>query len=112
MFLISLKKQDFDEKLKNLNNKVTWNKSKHLLVKNEFKKLQTFDLSPFIGQSYFYNDGAQLYLIFQALYYTLKTLKSYHGNLNVCHPQNLLLLPRLIIVFLQRLNCMKINNFD
>ena len=28
----------------------------------------------FIGQSYFFNDGAQLYLIFQTLYYTLKRL--------------------------------------
>ena len=26
-------------------------------------KLQTYDLSFFIGQSYFFNDGAQLYLI-------------------------------------------------
>ena len=45
-----------------------------MLVKNEFKKLQTFDSSLFIGQSYFFNDGAQLYIIFQPLYYTLKRL--------------------------------------
>ena len=38
------------------------------------KKLQTFDSSFFIGQSYLFNDGAQLYLIFQPLYYTLKIL--------------------------------------
>ena len=36
--------------------------------------LQTYDLSLFIGQSYFVNDGAQLYLILQPLYYTLKTI--------------------------------------
>ena len=35
---------------------------------------QTYDLSLFIGQSYFVNDGAQLYLIFQRHYYTLKKL--------------------------------------
>ena len=35
-------------------------------------KLQTYYLSLFIGQSYFFNDGAQLYLIFQTLYYALK----------------------------------------
>ena len=33
-----VKKTDFDDKLKNLNKKVTSNKSKRLLVKNEFKK--------------------------------------------------------------------------
>ena len=37
-------------------------------------KLQTYDLSPFIGQSYFVNDRAELYLILQRLYYTFKRL--------------------------------------
>ena len=44
------------------------------LLKINLKKLQTFDSSFFIGQSYFNNDGAQSYLIFQPLYYTLKIL--------------------------------------
>ena len=60
--------------IKNLNKKVTSNKTKHLLVENEFKKLETFDSSLFIDQSYFNSDGAQLYLIFQLLYYILKRL--------------------------------------
>ena len=30
-------------------------------------KFQTYDLSLFIGQSYFFNDGAQNFLIFQAI---------------------------------------------
>ena len=39
-------------------------------------KFQAFDLSRFIGQSYYINDGAQLYLILQPLYYTLKRLRN------------------------------------
>ena len=34
-----VKNTNFDDKLKNLNKKVTSNKSKHLLVKSELKKL-------------------------------------------------------------------------
>ena len=51
ILLISKKKTDFDDKLKKLNKKVTSNKTKYLLVENEFKKLQKFDSSIFIGQS-------------------------------------------------------------
>ena len=35
-------------------------------------KLQTYDLSLFICPGYFVNDEAQLYLILQPFYYTLK----------------------------------------
>ena len=45
-----------------------------MFVENKFKKLETLDSSLFIGQSYFTNDGVQLYLIVQLLYYTLKRL--------------------------------------
>ena len=55
---------------------VTSNKSKHVLVKNELKKLQTFDSSLFIDQSHFFNVGVHLYLIFQPLYYNSKTLSN------------------------------------
>ena len=34
-----VKKTDFDDKLKNLNKEVTLNKSKHVLLKNQLKKL-------------------------------------------------------------------------
>ena len=68
-----VKKTDFDDKLKTLNKKITSNKTKHLLVQNEFKKLQTFDSSLFIAKIYFNNDGAQLYLIFQPIYKTITT---------------------------------------
>ena len=55
-------------------------------------------------QKFFFNYGAQLYLILQTLYYTLKRLgnteKKEHGNLKVCQPKSLLLFPLLITVFL------------
>ena len=54
-------KADFNDKLKNLNKKITSNKAQHVLVENELKKLQAFDVSLFIDQSYFNNDGAQNY---------------------------------------------------
>ena len=52
-------KTDFDAKLSSFNKKVTTNKTKHLLVENELKKLKTFDLSYFIGKNYFEEDDAQ-----------------------------------------------------
>ena len=60
-------KTDFDAKLLSLNKRVTANKTKHLLVENELKKLKTFDLSYFIGKSHFEEDGTQNYLVFQPL---------------------------------------------
>ena len=54
-------KTDFDDKLKNLNHKTNSNKTKHLLVENEFKKLQTFDSIYFRGESHFEEDGTQKY---------------------------------------------------
>ena len=71
-----VKKTDFDDKLNNLNNKITSNKTKYVLVEKEFKKLQTFDSSLFIGQTYFNNDGSQNYLIFQPIY---KTITAFSG---------------------------------
>ena len=35
-----MKNTNLDDKLKNLNKKVTSNKSKHVIIENEFKKLQ------------------------------------------------------------------------
>ena len=37
-------KADFDAELSSLNRKITSNKTKHLLVENELKKLKTFEL--------------------------------------------------------------------
>ena len=60
-------KTDFDAKLSSLNRKITANKSKDLLVENEFKKLKTFESSYFISKSHFEEDGTQNYLVFQPL---------------------------------------------
>ena len=54
--------------MSSLNRKITSNKSKHLLVENEFKKLKTFHSSYFRGKSHFEEDGTQNYLVFQAMY--------------------------------------------
>ena len=43
-------------------------------LKDKTENLQTHNSSLFIVQSYFFNDGAQLHLIFQPLCYTLKRL--------------------------------------
>ena len=42
----------FDAKLSSLDKRVTTNKTKHLLVENELKKLKAFDLSYFIDKNY------------------------------------------------------------
>ena len=60
-------KTKFDDKLSNLNRKITKIKTHHLLVQNELKKLQTFDSSYFIGKNYFENNDTQNYLVFQPL---------------------------------------------
>ena len=78
-------KTDFDAKLSRLNRKRTANKSKNLLVENEFKKLKTFDSSYFIGKSHFEEDGTQKYLVFQPINQYFKAIANtdlfHHGNL-------------------------------
>ena len=62
-----IKKTDFDAKLSILNKKITSNKTKHLLVENELKKLKRVDLGYFIAKSFFDEDVAQHYLVFQSI---------------------------------------------
>ena len=64
-----------------LNEMILATKEKKIETKAELKaeqdktvKLQTYDLSHIIGQSYFVNDGTQLYVILQLLYHNLKIL--------------------------------------
>ena len=51
--------------MSNLNWKITLNKTKHLLVENELKKIEKFDSIYFRGKSHFKEDGTQNYLVFQ-----------------------------------------------
>ena len=60
-------KIDFDSKLKAISDRVTKNKSKHLLVDNELKKLKALDLNYFKGKNYFEESGSQIYLTFQPI---------------------------------------------
>ena len=57
-------KMDFDAKLSSLNPTITANKSKHLPIENEFKKLKTFDSVFSRDKSCFEEDGTQTYLVF------------------------------------------------
>ena len=67
--------------MSSLNRNVTSNKSKHLLVENELKKLKTFDSSYFIDKSHFEEDGTQNYLVFQPMYrYFQKIAGAGNGN--------------------------------
>ena len=61
-------KTDFDAKLSGIKKKIIANKTKHLLVENEFKKLEKFDAAYFRGKNYFEEDGTQNYLVFQPVY--------------------------------------------
>ena len=74
-------KTDFDTKLSSLNRKIISNKTKHLHVENELKKLKTFDSSYFRGKSHFEEDGTQNYLVFQPMYrYSKQIARVGNGN--------------------------------
>ena len=67
-------KTDFDTKFKKISDRVTLNKSKHSLVKNEIKKLEKFDAAYFRRKCHFDgDDGTQNYLVFQPMYKYFKT---------------------------------------
>ena len=67
---------DFDNKLISINTKINSNKTKHVLVENEFKKLQVFDSSYFRGKINFVgDDGTQNYLVFQPMYKYFRTIQ-------------------------------------
>ena len=69
-----IRKPEFDAKLKSISDRVTLNKSKHLLVENELKKLHKFDAVYFRGKNYFDgSDDTQNYLVFQPIYKYFKT---------------------------------------
>ena len=69
-------KTDFDVKFSSVNRNITSNKTKHVLVENEFKKLKAFDWSYLIGKSHFEEGGVQNYLVFQPLNKYFKVIAS------------------------------------
>ena len=78
-------KTDFDAKLSSLNRKIAANKSKHLLVENELKKLKTFDSGYFRGKSHFEEDGMQNYLVFQPMYRYFKRIADVGTGNYICY---------------------------
>ena len=60
--------------MKKISDRVTSNKTKHLLVKSELRKPKTFDSSYFKGKSHFEEDGTQNYLVFQPMYRYFKRI--------------------------------------
>ena len=67
-------KTDFDTEFKKISDRVTSNKTKHLRVENELKKLKTFNSSYFKGKSHFEEDGIQNYLVFSPMYRYFKRI--------------------------------------
>ena len=65
-----IRKPEFDFKLKGISDRVTKNKTKHLLVENELKQLQKFE-----------EDGTRNYLVFQQIYrYFRRIIGTGSGN--------------------------------
>ena len=54
-------KTGFDIKLKKISDRVTLNKTKHLLIETKPKKLKTFYVAYYRGKNYFEQDGTQDY---------------------------------------------------
>ena len=69
-------KTDFDTRLQSLNKRITSNKTKHLLIENELKKLENFDAVYFRGKSYFDGDGTQNHLVSQPVYKYFKIVSN------------------------------------
>ena len=95
-------KTDFNAKLSSLNIKITANKSKHLLVENELKKLKTFDSSYYRVKSHFEEYGTYNYLLFQPIHRYFKVIANtkYISEWKSKGLKALNLLLHLIIVFL------------
>ena len=75
-----LTKTNFNAKLSSLNRKINSNKTKHLSVENEFKKLETFYSSYFIRKSHFEEVGKQNYLVFQSMCINFKRAVGFGGG--------------------------------
>ena len=65
-------KTDFDDILKNFNQKNLSKKTTHLVAQNELRQIQTSDSIYFRGKSHFEEHCTQNYLVFQPLYRCFK----------------------------------------
>ena len=103
----NLTKADFDYQLKSLNQKINSNKTRRLLVENEFKKLKIFNSIYFRNESYFKEDGMQNCSVFQPIYryfeivigVSVVTIFNF-GNLKGCLMKMLQLLLQVIIALI------------
>ena len=69
-------KTEYETKLQDISKRITSNKSRHLLVENELRKLQKFDAGYFRGKNHFEEDSTRNYLVFQLVYKYFKTINS------------------------------------
>ena len=72
---------DFDNRPSHLNTKITSNKTKHLIVEKQLKKLETFDSIYFWSESHFIDDGKQNWLVFQSIQRYFKTVSANDSNI-------------------------------
>ena len=93
-------KTDFDAKLTSLNTKITSNKSKHLLVENELKKLEKFDAACFRCKIILMVMAFKISLFFNRCTNILKELAIIflHGNQKDCLMKNLVLLQQHLLI--------------
>ena len=70
--------------MQEISKRITSNKTKHLLVENELKKIHKFDSSYFRGESHFKEDSTQNYLVFQSMCRYFKMIAG-AGNDNDIH---------------------------
>ena len=78
-------KKDFNAKLSSLNRKIRANKTKHLLVENELKKLKTFDSIYFRVKSHFEEDGTQNFLVFQPIQRYFRRIAGVGNGNYICY---------------------------
>ena len=70
--------------MQDISKRITSNKTNHLLVENELKKLQKFDSSYFKGKNHFEEDGTQNYVVFQPMYRYFKRIAGVGSGNYIC----------------------------
>ena len=75
--------------MSHLNKKIVSNKTKHLIIENELKKLETFDSIYFCGKSLFEDDGTQNRLVFQPMHIYFRTAGVNDSNILSWNPKGL-----------------------